>query len=478
MSNQPNLRPFQKRFIRGALGNGIDTAALSLARGNGKSWLAARILTRCLTPGDKLHVPGAEYLLCAASLEQARLSYLFSRADLEPTGEYRFLDSVTRIGITHPKTNTRLRVMSSKAKSAFGIVGCPLLVADEPGSWETQNGTLMFDAIQTALGKPGSAMRAIYIGTLAPSRSGWWHDLIQGGTNGTTYVQALKGDPAKWDQWSEIRRCNPLTAISAPFRAKLIDERNAARRDSRLKARFMSYRLNVPTGDESSMLLTVADFEDMAKRAVPEREGLPIVALDLGKNRAWSAALALYPNGRVEARAVAPGIPGLGAQEERDNVPRGTYSRLAEQGVLIQAVGLRVPPAKTLMEVVTSTWGIPSSLICDRFRIDDLYDAGVPCRVIPRVTRWSEASFDIRALRARTKDGPFAVAKCSRSLLAASLAVATVKNDDQGSTRLVKKDTNNTARDDVAAACVLAAGLFERTASSGGPRLKLSRTPF
>ena len=39
----------------------------------------------------------------------------------------------------------------------------------------------------------------------------------------------------------------------------------------------------------------------------------------------------------------------------------------------------------------------------------------------------------------------------SRSLLAASLAVAAVKNDDQGSTRLVKRDTNNTARDDVAA---------------------------
>ena len=98
------LRPFQKRFIRGALAPGIDTAALSLARGNGKSWLAAHILTRCLTPGDVLHVAGAEYLLCAASLEQARLSYLFSRSDLEPTGEYRFLDSVTRIGITHKAT--------------------------------------------------------------------------------------------------------------------------------------------------------------------------------------------------------------------------------------------------------------------------------------------------------------------------------------------------------------------------------------
>ena len=214
MSNQPHLRPFQKRFIRGALDTGIDTAALSVPRGNGKSWLAARILTRCLTPGDELHVPGAEYLLCAASLEQARLSYLFSRQDLEPTGEYRFLDSVTRIGITHKATNTRLRVMSSKAKSAFGIVGCPLLVGDEPGCWETVNGQLMADAIQTAQGKPGSAMRVILIGTLAPSTGGWWHDLVDGGTNGTTYVQALKGDVKRWDSWGEIRRCNPLVEIS------------------------------------------------------------------------------------------------------------------------------------------------------------------------------------------------------------------------------------------------------------------------
>ena len=470
------LRPFQREFIRGALAPGIDTAALSVPRGNGKSWLAARILTRCLTPGDELHVPGAEYLLCAASLEQARLSYLFSRADLEPTGEYRFLDSVTRIGITHKATNTRLRVMSSKAKSAFGIVHCPLLVADEPGAWETQNGTLMFDAIQTALGKPGSAMRAVYIGTIAPSVGGWWTDLVKGGSNGATYVQRLLGNVERWDKWSEIRRCNPLTAISSEFRAKLLDERDKARRDSRLKARFLSYRLNCPTADESTMLLTVSDFEDMAKRAVPPRDGLPIIALDLGSTRAWSAALALYRNGRVEARALAPGIPSLADQEDRDVVARGSYQKLADEGVLLQAVGLRVPPAKMLMELIKKTWGRPSGLICDRFRIDELLDAEVPCRVIPRVTRWSESSFDIRALRSKTKDGPFAVAQCSRSLLAASLAVCTVKNDDAGSVRLIKKGTNNTSRDDVAAAFVLAAGLFERTSSA--PRLTISRTPF
>ena len=470
------LRPFQQQFLRRATAPGIDTAVLSVARGNGKSWLAARILTRCLTPGDELHVAGAEYLLCAASLEQARLSYLFSRADLEPTGEYRFLDSVTRIGITHKATNTRLRVMSSKAKSAFGIVHCPLLVGDEPGCWETSNGTMMADAIQTAQGKPGSAMKVIFIGTLAPSTGGWWHELVAGGSNGATYVQRLLGDVKRWDKWGEIRRCNPLTVISAEFRAKLLDERDKARRDTRLRARFCSYRLNAPMGDESTMLLTVEDYEDMTKRAVPPREGLPIVALDIGQNRAWSAALALYRNGRVEARALAPGIPSLTDQETRDNVPRGTYSRLSDEGVLIQAAGLRVPPTKMLMELIKKTWGRPSGLICDRFRIDELHDAGVPCRVTSRVTRWSEASYDIRALRSKTKDGPFAVSPCSRSLLAASLAVATVKNDDGGSVRLIKKGCNNTARDDVAAAFVLAAGEYVRTSSV--QRLTISRTPF
>ena len=66
------LRTFQKQFIKGALAPGIDVAALSIPRGNGKSWLAAHLLTRCLSPGDSLYVAGSEYLLCAGSIEQAR----------------------------------------------------------------------------------------------------------------------------------------------------------------------------------------------------------------------------------------------------------------------------------------------------------------------------------------------------------------------------------------------------------------------
>ena len=228
-------------------------------------------------------------------MEQARLCFRFIREALEPTGEYRFIDSVTRVGLTHRPTNTRLRVMSSNGKTAMGITGCPLLVADEPGAWEVVGGQLMSDAITTALGKPNSRMKVIYIGTLAPATGGWWHDLIKAGITASTYVQSLQGNADKWDQWSEIKRVNPLTATSREFSKRLKIERDEALADSRLKARFLSYRLNLPSGDESTMLLEATDWQLMADRETPPREGQPIVAVDLVGRDVHGARL--WPSG-------------------------------------------------------------------------------------------------------------------------------------------------------------------------------------
>ena len=460
------LRPFQRRFLARALAPGTDTAVLSGPRGLGKSTLASFILSRCLTPGDELFVEGAEYGLMAASLEQARLCFRPLRAELEPRGGYRFIDSVTRLGVTHVPTNTRLRVLSSNAKTAFGLVGMPLLVADEPGAYEVVGGQLMNDAIQTAQGKPGSPLRVIYIGTLAPAPSGWWHDLVDGGSRRSTYVMKFQGDPKRWDQWPEIRKANPLTNISPTFRRKLLEERDAARADTRLKARFLSYRLNVPTGDESTVLLTVEDWEQVVGREVGPARGRPIVAVDLGGGRAWSAAVAVFETGRMEAIAVAPGVPSIEAQEKRDRVPRGTYRTLVETGALRVAEGLRVQPPAQLGDMIFEKWGRPVSITCDRFRLNELADSvrGVP--LLPRVSRWSESSSDIRALRKIARDGPLSCDESSRLLVAASLSQALVKNDDAGNTRLVKRGTNNTARDDVAAALVLASGAFQRSAGT------------
>ena len=457
------LRAFQKRFLSAALSPGVDTACLSLPRGNGKSALAGFLVTRILTPNDPLFRPGTESVIGAASLEQGRIVFRFARQALEPTGEYRFLDSNTRIGITHKATNTRLRVIGSNGRTAMGLVQTPWAILDEPGAWETNGGQLLHDAIETAQGKPGSPLKALYVGTLAPALSGWWHDMVQGESRPGRHVALLQGDPERWDQWPEIRRCNPLTAVSPAFRTKLLQERDEAREDSRLKARFLSYRLNLPSADESVMLLDVDDWQRVLARPVAAREGRPIVGYDLGAGRAWSAATAIWQTGRVEALAVAPGIPSLVDQERRDRVPKGTYAKLAGNGALRVAEGLRVQPPAMLHDAVMESWGQPEAIYADRFRLNELRDCvrGVPLR--ERVTRWSEASEDIRALRKLAKDGPLSCAPDSALLISASLSAAMVKNDDQGSVRLVKRGVNNTGRDDVAAALLLAAGAWLRT---------------
>ena len=452
------LRPFQRRFVRGATRRGVDTAALSIPRGGGKTALAGHLLARGLTPGDPLHVPGAEYCLCAASVDQARLCFRFVRAALEPSGLYRFTDSSRSLGASGP---ARLKVISSNGKRAMGLVGVPLVVADEPASWEVTGGELMFDALQTAQGKAGSPLRVIYIGTLAPARGGWWHELVKAGSQGSTYVQALQGRPDRWDSWREIARVNPLVAVSTKFAAKLREERAGARRDPRLKARFLSYRLNVPSRDERDTLMSVDEWRAVQSRPEGLPVGRPVVGVDMGGARSWSAAVAVWPEtGRVEAFAYAPGVPSLSDQEKRDRIPRGTCARLVADGTLHVAEGLHIPPAALVADKVLD-WR-PSVVICDRFRLPELRDAirgRVP--IVPRVGQWSEASEDIRALRRLALDGGMNVAPAARRLVARSLGESTVEADTSGNLRLTKTQFRAGA-DDVCAAWLLAAGEVDR----------------
>ena len=331
----------------------------------------------------------------------------------------------------------------------------------------------MFDALQTAQGKPGSPLRLLMIGTLAPARGGWWHQAIEKGTHGTTYVQSLKGDPKRWDDLRHIYAVNPLTKVSPSFRAKLRQERDEALSDSRLKARFLSYRMNLPTPDEADILLTPEDWQRVTKREVLPREGQPVVGVDLGANRAWSAAVAIWRNGRTEAVAVAPGIPDLRAQEKRDRVPGGSYSRIQETGLLRQAGGLRVVPPKMLMEWIVERWGTPQMIVSDFFRKDEMKDASPPCPVELRRTMWSYSAHDIRALRKLARDAGMNIPKEAAPLIGGSIAVAKVENDTSGNHRLVKAGTNNTGRDDVAAALVLASGAIARHKPAQAARIRI-----
>ena len=163
---------------------------------------------------------------------------------------------------------------------------------------------------------------------------------------------------------------------------------------------------------------------------------------------------------------MCPGVPSIAEQERRDRVPAGTYAALVAAGVLRVATGRRVPDVADLVALVRQ-WK-PESITCDRFRLGELRDAAPGVRLLPRVSRWSESTEDIRALRRLALDGDLGVEPASRGLLTASLAVAVVANDDAGNVRMVKHGSNNRARDDVAASLVLAAGALARAPRRAG----------
>ena len=468
------LLPFQRRWLRRALAPDIRIAALSIPRGQGKSSLAAHIITRALTPGDPLFAPGCESHLCAASLGQVRrTTWRLLREMIADRPGLKWVENHAEVSVTHRTSGTRVSVLASSGKSAQGLVRCPLVVGDECSSWELAGGENMYAAIVEAQGKVGCDLRALFVSTLAPKPHGdtWFHDLISAGSHGDTYVYALTGDPKKWDQASEIRRCSPLMWKHPKSRRLLLDRRNEARGDSAAKARFMSFRLNCPSADETSVLVTLDDWQAVEARPVAPREGRPVCAIDLGQGRAFSTAVAVWPSGRVEAVALAPGQPSIKDQEKRDHVPASTYARLVERGVLRTDGLLRVPRVETLLALVRP-WR-PVVVVADRFKIGELLDAaGGHFRIQPRGTRWSESTFDIGALRRLVKDGPMSCPPDTAALIAASLAVTVVKGDDGGSIRLIKR-ANNRARDDTSAALTLAAGALARTPAPRETKLHL-----
>ena len=466
------ILPFHAAFIEAAYSPGIEIAALSCPRGSAKTWIAAELAKLAMTPGSPTWEPNIEVLVVSASFEQSRILLAMVKASMgEAEADYRWLDSGQRLACTHKATGTKLRVLSSSGKRAMGLSQFSTILADEPASWEVKGGALMFDALRQSLGKrPGQ--RLFLIGTRAPALPHtWWPDLLDAGSGPGKHVQVLTapaGEP--WDTWDVIAKVNPVATVSESLRATILRERDEARRNPTMRRAFEAYRLNRPVDAHSEVLVNLGDWQRAVKRDVPPRSGRPIVGIDMGAERSWSAAWCLWENGRSECFAVVPGIPDLAERERYDAMPPGMYRQLADDGVLVVEEGVRVTSPQTLVDHLVAAGIQPAVVLCDRFLIGALRDA-VAGRwtIIQRVTRWSEATEDISAFRRLIVDGPLSIAHECRKLAFVSLSQTAVLSDSQGSVRLRKSRTGR-SRDDVAVAGVLAAGAYERGARVPVPR--------
>ena len=299
------------------------------------------------------------------------------------------------------------------------------------------------------------------MGTLAPAPltgpASWWPSFVAEGSGDGRHVALLQADEGKWRDFSEVLRVNPVCAVNSHLRRTLEREHKAALESDRAARTFRQYRLNIP-GDpvDAQPLITSSEWERVCARPVPACEGKPVVSVDLGGNRSWSAACAVFPTGRISAWALAPGVPTLAEQEHADHVADGSYVELVRSGGLSVDAGHAVPSVERLLSRVWA-WE-PLCIVSDPYRSAELSQAvGGRARIIERARSGGEATSNVQSLRSLLLDTGAGVTEASRALLAAAWAQTNLVIDNAGLTRVTKLDARR-SRDDAAAALLLAAG--------------------
>ena len=456
------LMGFQASFVRAVCRekHPPDIAALSLPRGNGKSWLCGFLVARSLTPGDPLFEPAVENVLVAASRQQAAIVLDFARAALGESSEYRWSKDTA----IHKDTRTRVRVISSDSRRALGLgANVRIVIADEPGAWSPTAGRRLWDAITTALGKRKTTI--IAVGTLAPAPltgpASWWPSFVASGSGDGRHVSLLQADHDKWRDFDEVLRVNPVAAINPHLRRTLAREHAAALSSERAARPFRNFRLNLPGEPvDTQPLVNAAEWERVCARPIPACEGRPVVAVDLGGNRSWSACCAVFPTGRIEAWALAPGVPSLAEQEREDQVAEGAYRELVRSGGLAVDDARAVPDIGLLLSRIWD-WG-PTVLVSDPYRAAELHQVVAGrVRIVERARGGGEATSNVQSLRARLLDTAAGVTEASRDLLGASFAQTSLTIDGSGITKVTKARAKR-SRDDASAALLLACGELAR----------------
>ena len=408
----------------------------------------------------------------AQSIGQARRTvFRLLAAYFRAAGDdYKVSSSHNMAEIRHKLSGTKVSILPASGAAAMGLVDVPLVLADECGSWKANDGALVHDAIQTALGKPGCNMTVLYASTLAPAASGGWWRTLATGDDADVWRYVLTGNHEKWSKTSEIRRVNPLKWAFPKSRKKLLAERNKALRDGSKQPAFLSYLLNYPISADEQQLLDHDKWSMVLSRPVPERsDNPPVVGLDLGGSTAWAAATAVWPSGRIECRAATAGKLSLDAQERRDAMPEGTYAALQRQGTLDVHDGLHVPNVERFMSDCVAEWGRPYVCMVDRYRRGELRDAVEPIGVTveDRPVSWEAQTEDIGRTRRVLLDGRGAVECRSRGLLTLAVAESRIRSDDSGNCKVIKR-RGNRSRDDALQSLVLAVAEAERCEPSIG----------
>ena len=463
---------WQRKFVAGAFAPGRTTAALSVARGNGKSTLVAGIAAAALD--GPLAVPRGETIIVASSFMQATICFdhvcHFMGAKLRDRRRYKFWQTGQLSRIEDKETGASVRAIGSDPKRAHGAAPS-LILADEPAQWPNHTGERMLAALRTSMGKQPGA-RLIALGTRPASHEHWFAKMLAGTADYAQAHAAAEDDPPfQRRTWA---KANPSLDFMPDLEAAIRTEAGHAKSDPSVLHEFRALRLNGGTSEVAEAVLieagTWARIEGDADRAGPLVWGC-----DLGTSAAMSAITAYWPDtGRLETVAAFPVEPPLAERGLRDGVG-SLYVDCAGRGELIQT-GQRAVDLDGLLIEALARFGRPNVIAADRWREAELRDAldkaGVPPAALEiRGMGWRDGAEDVRGFRRAILEGK--VTPKPSKLLRYALAEARVLMDPAGNAKLAKRaegGRRSTARDDAAAAAILAVAAGARRATAPPPR--------
>ena len=455
--------PWESKFVAGAFKPGVLDAALTVARGNGKSTLLAGIMAATVDQGGPLNYPNAESLLVSGAFAQATIAFRHILRMLAPTLErypklLRVRDSQNMATIQNRETGALLRCCGSDPRRLMGAAPA-LVLGDELASWPPNMIDRMLAALTTSRGKiPNS--RCLWIGTRPSFLDHPFEKLLAGGADYSQVHAARKGKdkPFSLATW---RRANPSLIHLPDLRDTIKREAARARKDPDDLATFESSRLNMGTADVIEQYVIGPDAWADIQGQEADQRGPWALGIDLGENAAMSAAAGYWPEtGRLEALAVFPMRPSLADRGHRDGVGP-LYQRLADRGELHQ-MGDLVSSVEGLLNLALDAWGAPTIIVCDTWRESKLRESlaaiNFPMSGIElRRNGPKDGSEDLRAFREAALSG--GVKPKESLLLTSALSTARTITDASGNTRLAKgtqSGRRRDTRDDAVAATILA----------------------
>lgn len=333
------LLDFQRQFVRGVYGPRGDSgnrlvrlAALSVARGNGKSALLAGLsLAHLLGPCVE---PYGEAYAAALDREQAGVLYRMVRAYIEATPWMAARVNIKdwHKEIIDEKTQSVWRALTSDARKAHGLAPS-FWIADEVAQWRSRE---LWDNLATGMGKRASAL-GVTISTQAADDLHFLSEMLDAEPVPTIYTQ-LHTAPADCalDDREAWAAANP--ALGAFLNEdQFADAAARAMRSPSFAPSFRLLNLNQRIAAEGRFI-EQADWDANGDPFDPiELEGKPCYGgLDLSSTRDLTALALYFPeDGKLLVWHWLP-KDTIAARVERDRVP---YDRWAADGWAEVTVG-------------------------------------------------------------------------------------------------------------------------------------------